>query len=230
MAFIDLDHFKLLNDSLGHSFGDRVLIESAKRLVRGVRGQDTVCRFGGDEFVLIVEGVAGAEGAQEIIRSALERLREPFLVEGQEVRLTASAGVVVGPTADSPRAESILQNADVAMHRAKDAGRDRIRMFHPGMLRRAVELMALDADMRRALEQDEFLVYYQPIYCISGNDLRGLEALVRWKSPPARPGGAGPVHSPREESGLIVPLGERVLRRACAGMLPGARNTRTPGA
>ncbi len=218
VAFIDLDHFKLMNDSLGHSFGDRVLIEAARRLVRGVRGQDTVCRFGGDEFVLIVEGVAGAEGAQELIRSALERLREPFLVDGQEVRLTASVGVVVGPTADSPRAESILQNADVAMHRAKDAGRDRMRMFHPGMLRRAVELMALDADMRRALDQDEFLVYYQPIYSMSGTELRGLEALVRWKSPLRGLVGPDLFIPHAEESGLIVPLGERVLRRACAAM------------
>ncbi len=218
VAFIDLDHFKLLNDSLGHSFGDRVLIEAAKRLVSGVRGQDTVCRFGGDEFVLIVEGAASAEGSQEIIRGALERLREPLSVDGQEVRLTASVGVVVGPTADSPRAESILQNADVAMHRAKDAGRDRIRMFHPGMLRRAVELMALDADMRRALEQDEFLVYFQPLFSMTGAEVRGLEALVRWKSPLRGLVGPDTFIPHAEDSGLIVPLGERVLRRACATM------------
>ncbi|MDP3428676.1 MAG: EAL domain-containing protein, partial [Humidesulfovibrio sp.] len=218
VAFMDLDRFKMLNDSLGHSFGDLVLVEAARRLVLGMRGQGQVCRFGGDEFVLIVSEPATAEEAQGIIRSALESLGTPFGVEGQEVRLTASVGVVVGPTADSPKAEDILQNADMAMHRAKDTGRDRIRMFHPGMLRRARELMALDADMRRALEQEEFLVYYQPVMSINGARTLGFEALVRWKSPTR---GLVTPHAfipHAEESGLIVPLGELVLRRACATM------------
>ena len=218
VAFIDLDRFKMLNDSLGHSFGDRVLVEAARRLVLGMRGQGQVCRFGGDEFVLIVDEPGTAEEAQEIIRSVLNSLCTPFTVEGQEVRLAASVGVVVGPTADSPKAQDILQNADLAMHRAKDTGRDRIRLFHPGMQRRARELMTLDADMRRALEQDEFCVYYQPVMSISGDRALGLEALVRWKSP--RRGLVLPhafiPHA--EESGLIVPLGEVVLRRACAAM------------
>ena len=218
VAFMDLDRFKMLNDSLGHSFGDRVLVEAARRLVLGVRGQGQVCRFGGDEFVLIVNEPATAEQAQEIIKSGLDSLCTPFTVEGQEVRLTASVGLVIGPTADSPRAEDILQNADMAMHRAKDTGRDRVRLFHPGMQRRARELLALDADLRKGLEQDEFLVYYQPVMSVGGDRALGLEALVRWKSP-----GRGLVtplafipHA--EESGLIVPLGELVLRRACAAM------------
>ncbi|MDQ7836668.1 MAG: EAL domain-containing protein [Humidesulfovibrio sp.] len=218
VAFVDLDRFKMLNDSLGHSFGDRVLVEAARRLVLGLRGQGQVCRFGGDEFVLIVEEPASAEEAQAVIRSALDSLCSAFSVDGQEVRLTASVGVVVGPTADSPKAEDILQNADMAMHRAKDTGRDRIRMFHPGMLRRARELLALDADMRRALEHNEFLVYYQPVMSVSGEHTLGFEALVRWKSPTR---GLVTPHSfipHAEESGLIVPLGELVLRRACATM------------
>ena len=218
VAFMDLDRFKMLNDSLGHSFGDRVLVEVARRLVLGVRGQGQVCRFGGDEFVLIVEEPATAEEAQAIIRGALESMCTPFTVEGQEVRLTASVGVVVGPTADSPSAEDILQNADMAMHRAKDTGRDRVRMFHPGMQRRARELLALDADMRKALEQDEFCVYYQPVMSVSGDRALGLEALVRWKSPTR---GLVTPHAfipHAEDSGLIVPLGEFVLRRACATM------------
>jgi len=218
VAFIDLDRFKMLNDSLGHSFGDRVLVEAARLLVLGMGGQGQVCRFGGDEFVLIVDEPATAEEAQGVIKSALDSLCTPFIVEGQEVRLAASVGVVVGPTADSPKAEDILQNADMAMHRAKDTGRDRIRMFHPGMLRRARELMALDADMRRALEQDEFLVYYQPVMSIIGDRALGFEALVRWKSPTR---GLVTPHAfipHAEESGLIVPLGDLVLRRACATM------------
>ncbi|OGR38500.1 MAG: hypothetical protein A2051_03575 [Desulfovibrionales bacterium GWA2_65_9] len=218
VAFIDLDRFKMLNDSLGHSFGDRVLVEAARRLVLGLGGQGQICRFGGDEFVLLVTEPATAEEAQGAIRSALDSLCTPFTVEGQEVRLTASVGVVVGPTADSPKAEDILQNADMAMHRAKDTGRDRIRMFHPGMLRRARELLALDADMRKALEQDEFLVYYQPVMSINGERVLGFEALARWKSP-LRGLVMPHVFIPHaEESGLIVPLGELVLRRACATM------------
>jgi len=218
VAFIDLDRFKMLNDSLGHSFGDRVLVEAARLLVQGLRGQGQVCRFGGDEFVLIVEEPATAEEAQEAIRGALARLCTPFTVEGQEVRLAASVGVVIGPTADSPKAEDILQNADMAMHRAKDTGRDRIRMFHPGMLRRARELLALDADMRKALEQSEFLVYYQPVMSVSGERTLGFEALARWRSPSR---GLVMPHAfipHAEESGLIVPLGDFVLRRACATM------------
>jgi len=218
VAFMDLDRFKMLNDSLGHSFGDRVLVEAARRLVVGMGGQGQVCRFGGDEFVLIVGEPATAEEAQSIIRNALDSLCTPFMVEGQEVRLTASVGLVVGPTADSPKAEDILQNADMAMHRAKDTGRDRIRMFHPGMLRRARALMALDADMRRGLEQDEFIVYYQPVMAINGQHALGFEALARWRSPSrglVMPNAFIP-HA--EESGLIVPLGELVLRRACTTM------------
>ncbi len=218
VAFMDLDRFKMLNDSLGHSFGDRVLVEAARRLVLGLGGQGQVCRFGGDEFVLIVTEPVTAEEAQGAIRNALDSLCTPFIVEGQEVRLTASVGVVVGPTADSPKAEDILQNADMAMHRAKDTGRDRIRMFHPGMLRRARELLALDADMRKALEHGEFLVYYQPVMSISGERVLGFEALARWKSPSR---GLVMPHAfipHAEESGLIVPLGELVLRRACATM------------
>lgn len=218
VAFMDLDRFKMLNDSLGHSFGDRVLVEAARRLVLGMRGQGLVCRFGGDEFVLIVDEPATAEEAQAIIRNALGSLCTPFTVENQEVRLTASVGVVVGPTADSPKAEDILQNADMAMHRAKDTGRDRVRMFHPGMLRRARELLALDADMRKGLEQDEFTVYYQPVMSVSGERTLGFEALARWRSPSR---GLVLPHAfipHAEESGLIVPLGELVLRRACATM------------
>jgi len=230
VAFIDLDRFKMLNDSLGHSFGDRVLIRVAERLKMSLRTQDMVCRFGGDEFVLIIVAPTSSEDAQSLIRGAVESLRQPLNVEGQDMRLTASVGMVIGPTADSPTAETILQNADVAMHRAKEAGRDRIRMFHPGMLRRAMELMALDADMRRALELQEFLVYFQPVFNSDGLTMRGMEALVRWKSPVRGLVGPNQFIPHAEESGIIVPLGDWVLRRACSVMAawraayPQARN------
>lgn len=218
VAFVDLDRFKILNDSLGHSFGDRVLVEAAQRLVQGLDGQGSVCRFGGDEFVLLVDRADNAEAAQEILRVALNALCRPMNVDGQEVRLTASVGVVLGPAEESLTAENVLQNADLAMHRAKDTGRDRVRLFHPGMLRRAQELMSLDADMRRGLELEEFLVYYQPIMSADGARMLGVEALARWQSPTRGLVAPHAFISHAEESGLIVPLGEQVLRRACLEM------------
>ncbi|MDR3640448.1 MAG: EAL domain-containing protein [Humidesulfovibrio sp.] len=218
VAFVDLDRFKMLNDSLGHSFGDRVLLETARRLLRGLGGQGQVCRFGGDEFVLLVDRAESVEAAQAAIRAALDDLSRPMSVDGQEVRLTASVGVVLGPSEDGPAAENILQNADLAMHRAKDAGRDRVRLFHPGMLRRAQELMALDADMCRGLERDEFLVFYQPIMSSRGGEILGFEALARWRSPSRGLVSPHAFIAHAEDSGLIIPLGEQVLRKACAGM------------
>jgi len=218
VAFVDLDRFKMLNDSLGHSFGDRVLLEASRRLSAGLGGLGQVCRFGGDEFVLLVDRAENAEAAQEIIRAALESLCLPMSVDGQEVRLTASVGVVLGPGENCQAAENILQNADLAMHRAKDAGRDRLRLFHPGMLRRAQELMALDADIRRGLERDEFLVFYQPIMSSSGEEVLGFEALARWRSPSRGLVNPHAFIAHAEDSGLIVPLGEQILRKACAGM------------
>jgi len=215
VAFVDLDRFKMLNDSLGHSFGDRVLMEAGRRLVRSLTGRGAVGRFGGDEFVLLVDRADSLDTAQDVLRAAMEGLCRPMNVEGQEVRLTASVGVVLGPVEEGQNAENVLQNADLAMHRAKDSGRDRMRLFHPGMLRRAQELLALDADMRRGLEHDEFLVYYQPIMSADGVFMRGVEALARWQSPTRGLVSPHAFISHAEDSGLIVPLGEQVLRRAC---------------
>lgn len=214
VAFVDLDRFKMLNDSLGHSFGDRVLVEAAHRLVGLLEGRGSVCRFGGDEFVLLVDRTDSLDAAQDLLRVAMEGLCRPMSVDGQEVRLTASVGVVLGPVEDAQTAENVLQNADLAMHRAKDTGRDRMRLFHPGMLRRAQELLALDADMRRALERGEFLTYYQPVMSPTG-EIIGVEALARWQSPTRGLVGPHAFISHAEDSGLMVPLGEQVLRRAC---------------
>jgi len=215
VAFVDLDRFKMLNDSLGHSFGDRVLLEASLRLVGALGEHGSVCRFGGDEFVLLVDSVDSLDAAQSLLRSAMESLCRPMSVEGQELRLTASVGVVLGPVEDDQSAGNVLQNADLAMHRAKDTGRDRMRLFHPGMLRRAQELLALDADMRRGLERNEFLVYYQPIMSTDGTLVLGVEALARWQSPTRGLVAPHAFISHAEDSGLIVPLGEQVLRRAC---------------
>jgi diguanylate cyclase (GGDEF)-like protein/PAS domain S-box-containing protein len=218
VAFLDLDRFKMLNDSQGHSFGDKVLVLAARRLLEALGAQGRVCRFGGDEFVLILERTAGDEDALGRLRAAVEALGRPIVVDGQEVRVTASVGVVIGPAADSPAAENILQNADLAMHRAKDAGRDRMRLFNAGMLRRARELMALDADMRCGLERGEFVAFFQPIVTSDGGRTLGFEALARWRSPKR---GLVPPHdfiAHAEDSGLIVPLGEQILKAACQTM------------
>jgi diguanylate cyclase (GGDEF)-like protein/PAS domain S-box-containing protein len=218
VAFADLDRFKMLNDSLGHSFGDQVLVEASRRLAQALEDKGSVCRFGGDEFVLLVDRAQDESEAQDLLHDALEALCQPMSVEGQEVRLTASVGVVLGPPDDDTNAENVLQNADLAMHRAKDTGRDRIRLFHPGMLRRAQELMSLDADLRRGLERGEFIVYYQPIMSADGGRMLGVEALARWQSPTRGLVTPHAFIAHAEDSGLIVPLGEQVLRLACREM------------
>ncbi|SNS09384.1 PAS domain S-box-containing protein/diguanylate cyclase (GGDEF) domain-containing protein [Humidesulfovibrio mexicanus] len=228
VAFVDLDRFKMVNDSLGHSVGDLVLVEAARRLAAALEGQGRVCRFGGDEFVLLVEGAHSRDEAEELLRLAVEELCLPMRVGGRELRLTASAGIVLEPEEDDEEAESVLQKADLAMHRAKESGRDRMRLFHPGMLLRAQELMALDADMRRGLEQGEFVACYQPIVSVSDGSILGVEALARWRSPTR--GLVGPKHfiPHAEESGLIVSLGGQVLRLACREMA--ALRRRSPAA
>jgi diguanylate cyclase (GGDEF)-like protein/PAS domain S-box-containing protein len=212
----------------GHSVGDLVLVEAARRLAAALEGQGRVCRFGGDEFVLLVEGAHSRDEAEELLRLAVEELCLPMRVGGRELRLTASAGIVLEPEEDDEEAESVLQKADLAMHRAKESGRDRMRLFHPGMLLRAQELMALDADMRRGLEQGEFVACYQPIVSVSDGSILGVEALARWRSPTR--GLVGPKHfiPHAEESGLIVSLGGQVLRLACREMA--ALRRRSPAA
>lgn len=211
--FIDLDRFKLVNDSLGHSIGDRMLVEVAWRLQRALRPNDTVSRFGGDEFTLLCENIderAAKSVAERIARS----LMEPFVIEGRELFATASIGASVCRD-HRVEAEAMLRDADVAMYRAKEQGRSHFVIFDGGMRSRATERLDLENDLRRALDREELRLFYQPLVELDSGRIFGVEALVRWQHPRRGLLAPGQFIALAEESGLIVRLGQWVMREAC---------------
>ncbi len=213
VVFLDLDRFKLINDSLGHRFGDMVLIETANRLSEHVRTLDTVSRFGGDEFVLLLDELTSPGEAIRIIKRIRLELAEPFRFNDSQVQTTASFGIVLSPI-EGVKAADVLQRANIAMHRAKEAGRNRFKVFTGRMLESAVDQLTLENDMRRGLETGEFHIEFQPIMDLEGSDLVGFEALARWEHPDR--GAISPTEfiPLAEESGIILALGEWVLRKA----------------
>jgi len=211
--FIDLDMFKHINDSLGHAAGDRLLQETARRLTACVRGNDTVARLGSDEFVVIMNG-AMEGGINMLAQRLLGALREPFTIDGRVLHITCSLGMALYPR-DGGNAHALLCNADVAMSRAKEQGRDNARFYTEEMNRKALERFALEEDLRRALAQNEFVLHYQPRVDLRSGEITGLEALVRWQHPEKGLLAPDIFISVAEETGLILPLGEWVLREAC---------------
>lgn len=217
VLFIDVDNFKLVNDSLGHPAGDVVVAAVADRIQRAVRTSDTVSRFGGDELVVISEDTGEEEAADlvERLRDALASPEDPIEVEGRRVTVTASIGYVV--TADgSLTADDVLARADAAMYAAKQAGKDRGMAFSSHMRDTASAQLDAVQGIRRGLENDEFLLHYQPIIDVTNTTIVGREALARWQHPLEGLVGPGSFIGFAEESGLIIPLGEWVLRTACA--------------
>jgi diguanylate cyclase (GGDEF)-like protein/PAS domain S-box-containing protein len=214
VLFFDLDRFKLVNDSLGHLAGDRLLVGLAQRLVACLRSEDTVARLGGDEFAILLDEIQDARDATRVAERIQEELRQSFALDGHEVFSTASIGITLDDSRDRPP-EELLRDADTAMYRAKAQGRDRHEIFDDAMHARAVAVLKLETELRRALERNELRLVYQPIVSLSTGDTVGFEALVRWQHPERGLIAPDQFVPLAEETGLIIPLGHFVLREAC---------------
>lgn len=214
VLFVDLDGFKLVNDTLGHAAGDRLLQEVAERLRECVRSTDTVGRIGGDEFTVILPNLTESQDAAIIVRKLLMRLKEPLRLEAREVLVTASVGIAVYPE-DGSNVDALLQCADTAMYRAKESGKNGYQFFSRDMNARAEERLTFLARLRRAIDAKEFIVQYQPLIRLADGSLAGLEALVRWKSPDRGLISPGDFIPAAEEHGMISEIGYIVLREVC---------------
>ena len=220
MLFMDLDNFKVVNDSLGHEVGDGLLKAVARRLRTQLRPEDTIARLGGDEFAVLLEGVASLSDATEVAERIAQILRAPFpLLEGQEKVVTSSMGISLStpeaPSGEDEQENLLLRNADTAMYRAKVNGKARYEVFDKSMHSQALERLKLESDLRRALEKGELRLYYQPKVRLKTGEVFAMEALVRWEHPEQGLILPSQIIPLAEETGLILPLGQWVLRESC---------------
>ncbi|MFN6479262.1 putative bifunctional diguanylate cyclase/phosphodiesterase [Nostoc sp. DedQUE07] len=218
VLFIDLDRFKVINDSLGHLNGDQLLLAVASRLQICVRSIDTAARLGGDEFTILLEGIQDMSDAIKVAERIQKELALPFELDGQEVFITASIGIALSSTVDYQHPEELLRDADTAMYRAKMIGRARYELFNSDMYADALARLQLETDLRRAIEREEFRVYYQPIVSLANGSILGFEALLRWQHPERGLLNPADFISLAEETGLIFSIGKWALHEACRQM------------
>ena len=229
VLFIDMDHFKAVNDTWGHAVGDKVLTSASERLSAGLRKTDTAARLGGDEFVVILTDLSRIQDAARVAQNTLRALAKPYMLGATEIFVTASAGIAIYPS-DGEAADRLIKNADTAMYKAKEGGGNNYRFYTLSANARAFERLALENSLREGLESEQFVVYYQPEVDIASGQIVGVEALLRWRHPHlglVLPAQFIPL---AEETGLIAPLGEWVLGEVCKQIkawqlagLPGVR-------
>ena len=217
VLFLDLDDFKYINDSLGHAIGDQLLIALTSRLKNCLRKTDILARFGGDEFTILLGEIQCRDQAIKVAQNMQQELSLPFVLEGHHVFTNASIGIAL-VTPDYQQPEEILRDADIAMYSAKEQGPGKSAIFNRKMHLKMLERLQLETDLRRAIEQNQFQVYYQPIVCLKTNKIAGFEALIRWKHPDGNLVSPAKFIPIAEKTGLIVEIGRWVLHQACSQM------------
>ncbi len=214
VMYLDIDHFKLVNDALGHSFGDRLLGEIAKRLQSALRASDTISRIGGDEYSILLPEVLSTEAVAGVARKVLNALARPFHIEGHDLFITASIGIGCSPS-DGEDAETLLKCADAAMYRAKELGRNQAQLFTASMNERYVRRLALEQHLHHAIERDQLELWYQPVFDRTRRRFVCVEALLRWRDPVRGLVAPSEFVGLAEETGMIIPIGAWALRTAC---------------